>query len=101
MHKGVTLDQEGSGRRSPLAAVTPRETGQSRSVMAFDDTLVEKVERLVDASGRPLRWTSSTTVVIAQLVERIESLEAAVREIADVVGAATEADHSTAPAVRR
>ena len=61
--------------------------------MAFDDTLVEKVERLVDASGRPLRWTSSTTVVIAQLVERIESLEAAVREIADVLGAATEADH--------
>ena len=63
-------------------------------MMAFDDTLVEKVERLVDASGRPLRWTSSTTVVIAQLVERIESLEAAVREIADAVGAATEADHA-------
>ena len=61
---------------------------------ALDDTLVEKVERLVDASGRPLRWTSSTTVVIAQLVERIESLEAAVREIADAVGAATEADHA-------
>jgi len=60
---------------------------------ALDDTLVEKVERLVDASG-PLRSTSSTTVVIAQLVERIESLEAAVREIADAVGAATEADHA-------
>ena len=59
---------------------------------ALDDTLVEKVERLVDASGQPLRWTSSTTVVIAQLVERIESLEAAVREIADAVAAATEAD---------
>jgi len=83
-----------------LASLTHRKTGHSRSVMEFDDTLVEKVERLVDASGRPLRWTSSTTVVIAQLVERIESLEAAVREIADVVGAATEADHSTARAVR-
>ena len=83
-----------------MASFTHRKTGQSRSVMEFDDTLVEKVERLVDASGRPLRWTSSTTVVIAQLVERIESLEAAVREIADVVGAATEADHSTARAVR-
>ena len=68
-------------------------------MIAFDETLVEKVERLVDASGRPLRWTSSTTVVIAQLVQRIESLEAAVREIADVVGAATEAD-STERAVR-
>jgi hypothetical protein len=53
---------------------------------AVDDTLVEKVQRLVDASGQPLRWTSSTTVVIAELVERIESLEAAVREIADAVG---------------
>lgn len=62
---------------------------------AFDDTLVQKVESLVDASGQPLRWTSSTTVVIAQLVERIESLEAAVREIADAVGAATAADHAT------
>ena len=61
----------------------------------FDETLVQKVQSLVDASGRPLRWTSSTTVVIAQLVERIESLEAAVREIADAVGAATEADHAT------
>ena len=59
---------------------------------ALDDTLAERVETLVDASGRPLRSTSSTTVVIAQLVERIESLEAAVREIADAVGAATEAD---------
>ncbi len=64
-------------------------------MMAFDDTLIEKVQKLVDASGLPLRWTSSTTVVIAQLVERIESLEAAVREIADAVGAATEADHAT------
>ena len=61
---------------------------------ALDDTLVEKVERLVDASGQPLRSTASTTVVIAQLVERIESLEAAVRQIADAVGAATEADHA-------
>ena len=75
-----------------MASLTHRKTGHSRSVMEFDDTLVEKVERLVDASGRPLRSTSSTTVVIAQLVERIESLEAAVREIADAVGAATEAD---------
>ena len=61
---------------------------------AIDDTLVEKVQRLVDASGLSLRSTSSTTVVIAQLVERIEWLEAAVREIADAVGATTEAEHA-------
>ena len=62
---------------------------------ALDDTLLEKVERLVDASRQPLRWTSSTTVVIAQLVERIEALEAALREIADAVSAAgaTDVDH--------
>jgi predicted sugar kinase len=53
----------------------------------LDDTLLEKVERLVDVSRQPLRWTSSTTVVIAQLVERIEALEAALREIADTVSA--------------
>jgi len=62
---------------------------------ALDDTLLEKVEKLVDTSRQPLRWTSSTTVVIAQLVERIEALEAALREIADAVSAAgaTEADY--------
>ncbi len=62
---------------------------------ALDDTLLEKVETLVDASRQPLRWTSSTTVVIAQLVERIEALEAALREIADAVSAAgvTDADY--------
>ena len=63
---------------------------------ALDDTLLEKVERLVDVSRQPLRWTSSTTVVIAQLVERIEALEAALREIADAVSApgATDADYA-------
>ena len=65
---------------------------------AVDATLVEKVQRLVDAGGQPLRSTSPTTDVIAQLVERIESLEAAVREIADAVGAATEADHAATEA---
>ena len=54
---------------------------------ALDDTLLEKVARLVDVCRQPLRWTSSTTVVIAQLVERIEALEAAMREIADAVSA--------------
>ncbi len=63
---------------------------------ALDDTLLEEVERLIDLTRQPLRWTSSTTVVIAQLVERIEALEAALREIADAVSAvgATDADYA-------
>ena len=55
-------------------------------MQALDDTLLMRVERLVEASRKPLRLTSSTTVVIAQLVERIDALEAALREIADAVG---------------
>ena len=63
---------------------------------ALDHTLLQKVERLVDVSRQPLRWTSSTKVVIAQLVERIEALEAALREVADAVSAlgTTDADHA-------
>jgi hypothetical protein len=74
----------------------PRKVNGNREMTPLDDTLLEKVERLVDVSRQPLRRTSSTTVVIAQLVERIEALEAALREIADVVGApgATDADYA-------
>jgi len=63
----------------------------------MDHTLVERVERLVDVSRQPLRWTSSTTVVIAQLVDRIEALEIALREIADAVSTpeGTAADVAT------
>ena len=68
---------------------------------ALDDTLLEKVERLVDVSRQPLRWTSSTTEVIAQLVDRIEALEAALREIADTVSAAGETDADYAATERR
>ena len=68
---------------------------------AVDDTLLEKVEGLVDVSRQPLRWTSSTTVVIAQLVERIEALEAALREIADAVTAAEATDAHYVPTERR
>jgi predicted sugar kinase len=68
---------------------------------ALDDTLREKVERLVDSSRQPLRWTSSTTVVIAQLVERIEALEAALREVADAVSAPGATDVGYAATERR
>ena len=82
-----------------LGSFRHREEGQlEREMTALDDTLLEKVERLVDVSRQPLRWTSSTTVVIAQLVERIEALEAALREIADAVSApgVTDADYAAA-----
>ena len=68
---------------------------------ALDDTVLEKVESLVDAGRQPLRWTSSTTDVIAHLVERIEALEAALREIADAVSAAGEMDADYAAPERR
>ena len=71
---------------------TARKGNQNREMTTLDNTLHEKVERLVDVSRQPLRWTSSTTVVIAQLVERIEALEAALREIADAVSAAGAMD---------
>ena len=95
-----TLDDSLSGRATPdepLGSFRHREEGQlEREMTALDDTLLEKVDRLVDVSRQPLRWTSSTTVVIAQLVERIEALEAALREIADAVSApgATDADYA-------
>jgi len=68
---------------------------------ALDDTLLERVERLVDVSRQPLTWTSSTTVVIAQLVERIEALEAALREIADAMSSPGESDADYAATERR
>ncbi len=68
---------------------------------ALNDTLLEKAEKVVDASRQPLRWTSSTTVVIAQLVERIEALEAALREIADAVSASGATDADDAETERR
>jgi hypothetical protein len=78
-----------------------RKGNQNCEMNALDDTLLEKVEGLVDASRQPLRWTSSTTVVIAQLVERIDALEAALREIADAVTAAGAMDAEYVPTERR
>ncbi len=46
------------------------------------DTLVERVNLLVDARKEPLLSTTSTTLAIQELVARTEALERAVREIA-------------------
>jgi hypothetical protein len=87
---------------SALARLDTAAKGNRRREMAaLDDTLREKVEKLVDTSRQPLRWTSSTTVVIAQLVERIEALEEALREIADAVSAVAATDADDAATERR
>lgn len=93
---------ESCDTREPLGSF--RHGGEwqwEREMTALDDTLLEKVERLVDVSRQPLRWTSSTTVVIAQLVERIEALEGALREIADAVSAAAATDADDVAPERR
>ena len=45
-------------------------------------TLIERVDELVQAHKRELLSTTPTTKVIAELAERIETLERVVREIA-------------------
>lgn len=50
-------------------------------------TLLERVEALIQASREPLSATASTSTAIAELLTRIEALEAALREIADDAGA--------------
>ena len=45
-------------------------------------TLMERVDRLVEAGKEPLLTTTPTSVAIRELAARIEALENAVREIA-------------------
>ena len=45
-------------------------------------TLIERVDELVQARKSELLSTTPTTLVIAELAERIETLERVVREIA-------------------
>ncbi len=46
------------------------------------DTLVERVDKLIQARKEPLLSTTSTSIAIQELVARTEALENAVREIA-------------------
>jgi hypothetical protein len=52
------------------------------------ESLAERVERLLEESREPLVCTTSTCAAIAELASRIETLELAIREIADAAGAA-------------
>ena len=55
---------------------------------AVADTLIERVDELVDPLERPLVWgnpllsTTPTSTAIGDLAVRVEALERAVREIA-------------------
>jgi hypothetical protein len=46
------------------------------------DSLIERVDKLVQAGKEPLLSTTSTSVAIRELIARSEALENAVRDIA-------------------
>ncbi len=48
----------------------------------FTDTLIERVDKLVRASKRPLLSTTPDSVAVRELAAQVEALENAVREIA-------------------
>jgi hypothetical protein len=49
---------------------------------SFTNTLMERVDNLVEADKEPLLATTPPSVVIGELAARIEALENAMREIA-------------------
>ena len=56
------------------------------------DTLIERVDRLVESSRDPLLSITPTSVAIRELAERTEALERALREIAREVQMLTPQD---------
>jgi hypothetical protein len=61
--------------------------------MQIETDLLERIEQLVEGSRDPLPLTAGPTAVIAKLFQRIEALEAALRELADALGRAGETEH--------
>lgn len=57
-------------------------TKKSASSETLADTLVERVEKLVEANKRPLLSTAPITDAVGELASRIDALEEAAREIA-------------------
>ena len=49
------------------------------------ETLLDRVDRLIEARKQPVRSTSPSSVVIAELAARVEALEQALREVAGEV----------------
>jgi hypothetical protein len=62
------IDEDPQVVRAPLETLT--------------DTLIERVEKLVQANKRPLLSTTPTTVAVGEIAARTEALENAMREIA-------------------
>jgi hypothetical protein len=58
-------------------------------MQAQTESLVERVQTLVQESRKPLMSTASTSAAIAELHARIETLERAMQEIAEAGGVAT------------
>lgn len=57
-------------------------TERSAPPETLTDSLLERVDELVQANKQPLLSTTSTTDAIRELAARTEALEKAVREIA-------------------
>jgi hypothetical protein len=66
------------------------------------DTLIERVDRLIQANSAPLGWGSPhlsvtpTSLAVSQLAAEIASLQEAVREIALEIQKLSDADMSRA-----
>jgi hypothetical protein len=58
--------------------------------MQIETDLLERIEQLVEGSRDPLPLTAGPTAVIAELFQRIEALEAALRELADALELLTQ-----------
>jgi predicted sugar kinase len=65
--------------KEQLVAMPTESSARSETLT---DTLIERVDKLVQASKEPLLSTTPTSVAISELGLRIEALEKAVREIA-------------------
>lgn len=60
----------------------PHRQPEEDRLKTLTDTLIERVNSLVEADREPLLTTTPTSVVIRELAARLEALESAMREIA-------------------
>ncbi len=61
---------------------TPTGVVAKDAVESLTETLIERVDQLVEASKVQLLSTTPTSVVVWEVVARLEALEEALREIA-------------------
>ena len=65
-----------------LARAGDRDRLEEDRLETLTDTLIERVDSLIEAGAEPLLTTTPTSVAIRELAGRIEALQDAVREIA-------------------